>query len=224
MSAAVGSSPTAQAWAVRKSVRGVSASALTQLWQSLVEACELAHAREPQRGAQSGAINIASRITKAVACRRNFAMRCLIISMSNATPETFSESTRTNRFLAASLSQISLILGHYDFAGKRATNGRIPLPFCITATGGVIGQTLAMEGMFSASQTLNGPHSLSFDCSPNLGQAGYGALQLRIAVHQVHDRARDVIIDFRRRTEVHRIARNKLRAAIRKLELGIRCR
>src|SRR5258706_14690811 len=78
--AALGKSPKGQARAVPWFACCVSAFAVAERWQSSVD--ELAHTREPQSGAQSGAINIASGMTVAMAWRCRLAIRRMIMTIS----------------------------------------------------------------------------------------------------------------------------------------------
>jgi hypothetical protein len=67
LSTALGSSDEPQVWLETTPVWGASQSALEELWQSSpCLASELAQACERQRGAQSGAISIASRAKMAM--------------------------------------------------------------------------------------------------------------------------------------------------------------
>jgi hypothetical protein len=76
-------------------VRGAPSFAAKELWQfSLCVDEKLAHAREPQSEAQSGATSIARRVKIATARRRKSAFRSIFIVNTPSYAVRFAESTQ----------------------------------------------------------------------------------------------------------------------------------
>src|SRR6266404_3522780 len=96
--AAVGNSCNPQTRIAATLVRGAPSFAAKELWQSsLCVDAQLAHAREPQSEAQSGATSIARRVKIATARQRKAACRSIFIISSPRYAGRFVQSTRPRR-------------------------------------------------------------------------------------------------------------------------------